>query len=186
MSDARRRSDPVCGMAVSPGDEADRVEHEGTDYLFCSTDCAENLRVDPPRHPTDPGASEDANASKRDGPKDAIYTCPMHPEVRQVGPGDCPKCGMALEPVDAITEQDDSELRDRTRRFWLRPSSRRRCSPTSWATCSSDTRSRCGSAPSQASGASSPSRRRWSSGAHRHSSSVVSARSEPCSRTCGP
>src|SRR5690606_38011641 len=55
----------------------------------------------------------------REGPKDAIYTCPMHPEVRQVGPGDCPKCGMALEPLDATAEQDDSELRDMTRRFWI-------------------------------------------------------------------
>jgi len=51
--------------------------------------------------------------------KDAIHTCPMHPEVRQIGPGDCPKCGMALEPVDAGAEHDDSELRDMTRRFWI-------------------------------------------------------------------
>jgi len=51
--------------------------------------------------------------------QDAIYTCPMHPEIRQVGPGTCPKCGMALEPVDAGAEQDDTELRDMTRRFWL-------------------------------------------------------------------
>jgi len=50
---------------------------------------------------------------------DAIYTCPMHPDIRQVGPGDCPKCGMALEPVDATAEHDDAELRDMSRRFWI-------------------------------------------------------------------
>jgi cation transport ATPase len=63
--------------------------------------------------------TRDHSKANRDGPKDAIYTCPMHPEVRQVGPGDCPKCGMALEPVDATAEQDDSELRDMMRRFWI-------------------------------------------------------------------
>jgi Cu+-exporting ATPase len=51
------------------------------------------------------------------GPLDAIYTCPMHPEVRQVGPGSCPSCGMALEPVDVQLAEDDSEFRDVKRRF---------------------------------------------------------------------
>ncbi len=126
------RTDPVCGMTVTPGDEADRIEHGGTEYLFCSTGCAEKFRASPARYlegQEEPPSGSDhsccdhhANRPKgveRTGPKDAMYTCPMHPEVRQVGPGDCPKCGMALEPVDATAEQDDSELRDMTRRFWI-------------------------------------------------------------------
>ncbi|MBZ0172943.1 MAG: copper-transporting ATPase, partial [Phycisphaerales bacterium] len=60
-----------------------------------------------------------ASTSRDDGPPDAIYTCPMHPEVRHVGPGICPNCGMALEPVDATAEQDDTEIRDISRRFWI-------------------------------------------------------------------
>jgi Cu+-exporting ATPase len=129
-TDARR--DPVCGMAVVPGDEAERLEHEGVEYLFCSTGCAEKFRADPAHYADDHERSADRadhsccghhvkkqEDAARSGPKDAIYTCPMHPEVRQVGPGDCPKCGMALEPVDATAEQDDTELRDMTRRFWI-------------------------------------------------------------------
>ncbi len=126
------RIDPVCGMTVAPGDEAARFEHDGTEYLFCSTSCAEKFRADPPRYleKQDEGAhhsdhsccdheAKADSAARREGPTDAIYTCPMHPEVRQVGPGDCPKCGMALEPIDATAEQDDTELRDMTRRFWV-------------------------------------------------------------------
>ena len=126
------RTDPVCGMTVIPGDEADRVEHAGSEYLFCSASCAGKFRADPECYLEGDGGdtsnsdhtccehrSNKQAAAKREGPKDAIYTCPMHPEVRQVGPGDCPKCGMALEPVDATAEQDDTELRDMTRRFWI-------------------------------------------------------------------
>lgn len=126
------RIDPVCGMTVKPGSEADRVEHDGAEYLFCSASCAEKFRADPALYleKQDEGAhhsdhsccdheAKSDSAARPDGPKDAIYTCPMHPEVRQVGPGDCPKCGMALEPIDATAEQDDSELRDMTRRFWI-------------------------------------------------------------------
>lgn len=132
MSEAAPHTDPVCGMAVAPGSEADRVEHDGTEYLLCSTSCAEKFRVDPTRylHEQDDGArhsnhscckhqAKAGSGARHEGPKGAIYTCPMHPEVRRVGPGDCPKCGMALEPADATMEQDDTELRDMTRRFWI-------------------------------------------------------------------
>ena len=112
-------TDPVCGMTVTPGDEAERIDHSGAEYLFCSTSCAEKFRADPLRYLTERGVSEGASESDRDGPEDAIYTCPMHPEVRRVGPGDCPKCGMALEPVEATAEHDDTELRDISRRFWI-------------------------------------------------------------------
>jgi len=126
------QTDPVCSMTVAPGDEAERIEHSGTDYLFCSTSCAEKFRADPARyvegqeqrssgsdHSCCDHHAKRPRGAEHTGPKDAIYTCPMHPEVRQVGPGDCPKCGMALEPVDATAEQDDTELRDMTRRFWI-------------------------------------------------------------------
>lgn len=132
MASTDTRRDPVCGMTVTPGDEADRIEHGGTQYLFCSTSCAEKFRADPARYAEgqeQPSSGSDHSCcdhhakrpkgAEHAGPKDAIYTCPMHPEVRQVGPGDCPKCGMALEPVDATAEQDDTELRDMTRRFWI-------------------------------------------------------------------
>ncbi|UYV11903.1 MAG: heavy metal translocating P-type ATPase [Phycisphaera sp.] len=104
--------DPVCGMEVTPDNAAARVEHNGQEHLFCSTGCADKFRADPDKY-------LGGQALKCEGAEDAIYTCPMHPEVRQVGPGDCPKCGMALEPVDATAEQDDTELRDTTRRFWI-------------------------------------------------------------------
>ena len=125
-------TDPVCGMTVTPGSEADRIEHEGVTHLFCSKQCAEKFRSAPQRYLSSGDPDADATdhsccshkqpghpSHANDGPADAIYTCPMHPEVRQVGPGDCPKCGMALEPLDATAEQDDTELRDMTRRFWV-------------------------------------------------------------------
>ncbi len=127
MSDlGTTRTDPVCGMTVQHGKEAQRIEQDGVEYLFCSNGCASKFRSNPAQftHAPKPSAigshsAHTAHPTKRDGPRDAIYTCPMHPEVRQVGPGDCPKCGMALEPVDATAEQDDTELQDMTRRFWI-------------------------------------------------------------------
>ncbi len=132
MTNESTATDPVCGMQVVPGKEADSVTHDGHEYLFCSTHCSAKFRDDPARfagHQSDDAeatetphscCSSHSGDGKADaGRPDAIYTCPMHPEVRQVGPGDCPKCGMALEPVDATAEQDDTELRDMTRRFWI-------------------------------------------------------------------
>lgn len=125
MSDAMHRSesaiDPVCGMRVSPESAADSINHDGMTYHFCSTSCAAKFRDNPSEYLRTSGSDKHsaAHAQKPSTHKDAIYTCPMHPEVRQIGPGDCPKCGMALEPLDATAEQDDSELRDVTRRFWV-------------------------------------------------------------------
>lgn len=124
--------DPVCGMTVTRESAADTIEHDGTEYMFCSAHCADKFRSDPgsfvpsnepggeaPSHSCCSHKHADHGAQRHNGPKDAIYTCPMHPEVRQVGPGDCPKCGMALEPLDPTAAQDDTELRDMTRRFWV-------------------------------------------------------------------
>jgi len=93
--------DPVCGMEVGP-ETAHRFHHAGTNYLFCSAGCLANFRESPDRYLSDGGEGK-AHPPGKSGeeriPRDAEYTCPMHPEVRQAGPGSCPKCGMALEPV---------------------------------------------------------------------------------------
>jgi Cu+-exporting ATPase len=87
--------DPVCGMTISPADAVGHVEHEGSTYYFCNESCLEQFRARPSAFLTDRPARAAAPADMA-----RQYTCPMDPEVRQIGPGACPKCGMALEPVD--------------------------------------------------------------------------------------
>ncbi len=110
---AETHVDPVCGMTVEPATAAGKHEHRGKTYYFCSEHCLHKFSADPEAvlHPK-PNAP---------APIDVEYTCPMHPEVVQIGPGSCPKCGMALEPkVFSLTvEEDTSELYDMTRRFWI-------------------------------------------------------------------
>ncbi len=110
--------DPVCGMKVAANPEKS-VEHEGQAFYFCSQGCVTKFRADPGRylHRTAANQTTAVKAPPADAPQDAIYTCPMHPEVRQIGPGTCPICGMALEPLLATAEEDTSELDDMTRRF---------------------------------------------------------------------
>jgi Cu+-exporting ATPase len=96
---ATRATDPVCGMKVDPASAAGTHEHKGVKYFFCSQNCLAQFSADPARYTT-AKASAEAIAPRRSG--EAIYTCPMDPEVRQEGPGSCPKCGMALEP-ESIT-----------------------------------------------------------------------------------
>ncbi len=107
-------TDPVCGMSITQESAAQSIEYNSQTYYFCSDKCAGKFKDDPEHYLT---PAEDRPAD--DAPKDVIYTCPMHPEIQQVGPGSCPKCGMNLEPMDAGAEQDDSELRDMTRRFLI-------------------------------------------------------------------
>lgn len=104
-------TDPVCGMKAAT-DPAKSVTHAGHTYYFCSQHCVTKFRANPEQY-------LDPQAIKPAARKDALYTCPMHPEIQQIGPGTCPKCGMALEPMDASVEEDTSELRDMTRRFWI-------------------------------------------------------------------
>jgi len=103
--------DPVCGMTVNPATAAGHVDYQGKTYHFCSQRCVHAFKADPQKFLGTKKAPEAAKPG-------AQYTCPMHPEIVQVGPGSCPKCGMALVPMDGA-EEDDSELRDLTRRLWV-------------------------------------------------------------------
>ena len=103
--------DPVCGMTVDPHTAKHRAEHAGRTYYFCRAGCREKFEADPERY-LGPRAEEPV-------PEGTVYTCPMHPEIRQVGPGSCPICGMALEPELVTAEAEPNpELIDMTRRFW--------------------------------------------------------------------
>ena len=105
--------DPVCGMTVDPHTAKHRHEHRGHTYYFCNPKCREKFIADPEKYLSPEKAKEDV-------PAGTIYTCPMHPEIRQVGPGSCPICGMALEPdVVSLDEAPNPELLDMTRRFWI-------------------------------------------------------------------
>jgi P-type Cu+ transporter len=114
--------DPVCGMTVEPETAAGSYTHAGTIYYFCSQHCLTKFKADPKKYLHASGA-ESCCVHSPVAPvavPGAKYTCPMHPEVVQDSPGTCPKCGMALEPmVPRAGEEDDSELRDMTRRFWI-------------------------------------------------------------------
>jgi Cu+-exporting ATPase len=115
-------TDPVCGMDVVPGQAAGgQAEHGGTTYWFCNPGCREKFVADPARYLTPAVVAPPAKPPSARGADTRTYTCPMHPEVRQVGPGSCPKCGMALEPLEvaAAEEGPNPELVDMTRRFWV-------------------------------------------------------------------
>ncbi|WP_314953796.1 heavy metal translocating P-type ATPase [Bradyrhizobium cosmicum] len=106
--------DPVCGMMVDPATSKHRFEHRGQTFHFCSAGCRTKFAADPEKYlATD-------KASEPEMPAGTIYTCPMHPQIRQVGPGSCPICGMALEPeVASLETGPNPELADMTLRFWI-------------------------------------------------------------------
>jgi P-type Cu+ transporter len=107
--------DPVCGMNVDPHKTAHRHEHRGRTSYFCSAGCRTKFAADPAKYLT----PADANATAP-VPEGTIYTCPMHPQIRQIGPGACPICGMALEPEVATADSGPNpDLVDMTRRFWV-------------------------------------------------------------------
>ncbi len=109
--------DPVCGMTVSPR-SPHVLEHEGKPVYFCSAGCKAKFAADPANY-TKPISSPVANPVAQEAVAGPVYTCPMHPEIRQDHPGSCPKCGMALEPEMPSLEDDESpELTDFRRRFW--------------------------------------------------------------------
>src|SRR5260221_249645 len=105
--------DPVCGMSVDVATAKHRHSYGGSVWHFCSRHCLDKFGAEPQRY-----AKVQGTATPRAGAAGGTtYTCPMHPEIRQQGPGNCPKCGMALEPVVASAEyQPNPELVDMTRR----------------------------------------------------------------------
>ena len=104
--------DPVCGMTVDPHTAKHQASHHGHPYYFCSAGCKTKFVADPAKY-----LGEREPEPVVEG---ATYTCPMHPEIRQMGPGACPICGMALEPEIATADSGPNpELADMTRRFWI-------------------------------------------------------------------
>jgi Cu+-exporting ATPase len=105
--------DPVCGMTVEPDSAAASYEYGGTTYYFCCEGCLDQFKADPE-------SFLDGSATEAGETEAAVYTCPMHPEVENDGPGACPICGMALEPLAATgNEAANPELDDMSRRFWF-------------------------------------------------------------------
>jgi Cu+-exporting ATPase len=128
LASAPREKDPVCGMLVVPEKAAGQVEHAGKTYYFCSKSCAEKFSNEPEKFltvPETPGTEHSHAHHGHAAPvppnaKTARYTCPMHPEIVQIGPGSCPKCGMALEPMDVFAEVEaDPEYESMRLRFWI-------------------------------------------------------------------
>jgi P-type Cu+ transporter len=143
LSGPPKVKDPVCGMSVDPAKAAGKVEHKGKTYYFCSKRCAERFAQEPDKFLALPGTAGMEHAHGHTGAsapaehghmhhapattattssnaQGARYTCPMHPEVVQIGPGTCPKCGMALEPMDVFAEVEaDPEYDSMRRRFWV-------------------------------------------------------------------
>ena len=105
--------DPVCGMSVTEGSEHHHI-HESVDYYFCSSACRQKFTEQPEKYLN---PAEEHFSGKHS--ESAIYTCPMHPEVEQQEPGSCPKCGMALEAKSITEEEDNTELIEMKRRFWI-------------------------------------------------------------------
>src|SRR3954470_15293011 len=115
MSAEITAKDPVCGMSVTVEGAKHTGAHQGRTYYFCCNGCRTKFEADPQKY-----LAPKSEAPKPGAGQDAIYTCPMHPEIRQVGPGPCPICGMALEPLEITAETGPNhELVDMTRRFWI-------------------------------------------------------------------
>jgi P-type Cu+ transporter len=107
-------SDPVCGMSVDVHAAKHKASYHGRSYYFCCAGCKTKFEADPERY-----LNKEARAAEP-APEGAIYTCPMHPEIRQEGPGSCPICGMALEPeLPSLSDAPNPELADMSRRFWI-------------------------------------------------------------------
>ncbi len=107
--------DPVCGMTIEEEESVGTVDHDGVRYYFCALSCLDRFKENPSEllNPREPAAPDLAAAG-------AEYTCPMHPEIVQIGPGPCPLCGMALEPrVISLDDGPNPELADMQRRFWI-------------------------------------------------------------------
>jgi Cu+-exporting ATPase len=118
--------DVVCGMNVDPAKAKAKLEREGKSYYFCSSGCAQKFESDAQKYLMPDGAKAGTKnpgvmpAAKTADEKNVRYTCPMHPEIVRIGPGTCPICGMALEPMDFATEQQaDPEYDSMRKRLWI-------------------------------------------------------------------
>ena len=124
--------DPICGMTVEPPEAAAKIDHDGRSYYFCSAGCARRFAKEPEQFLATPGTAGMAAPRAPHGPvrtttlapgtpsKGVRYTCPMHPQIVQIGPGSCPICGMALEPMDPLAEVEaDPECDSMRKRFWI-------------------------------------------------------------------
>ncbi len=117
-ANAAALKDPVCGMTVTE-QSPHRLDHDGRPFYFCSAKCQAKFAADPARFVQAGYAGQPAAAGALDAAAGTIYTCPMHPEIRQDRPGHCPKCGMTLEPMlPELEATDNPELVDFQRRFW--------------------------------------------------------------------
>ncbi len=117
--------DPVCGMTVK-NDSPHTATYDGTQYVFCSAGCRTKFVADPAKYAKGGqggthghGAHAPRQQPDADVPAGTIYTCPMHPQIRQIGPGTCPICGMALEPETPSEHEDDSEINAVRTKFWV-------------------------------------------------------------------
>jgi P-type Cu+ transporter len=115
LASAQKALDPVCGMMVDPSTTPHHAEHAGKTYHFCSANCRQKFATEPAKY------LEQATAiPKPHAAADVFYTCPMHPQIHHKGPGNCPICGMTLEPEKPSAEAaPNAELADMTRRFWI-------------------------------------------------------------------
>ncbi len=114
IADEYTEFDPVCGMKVDPVTGKPHFEHKNKNYHFCSQGCHDKFAADPEFYLTGRHKQK-----KQRAPVGTLYTCPMHPEIVEDHPGDCPLCGMALEPMGVPTDEPNPELLDFTRRFWI-------------------------------------------------------------------
>ena len=115
MTSEEFATDPVCGMKVKVEAARHTAQHAGHTHYFCRPTCLDKFTAEPARYLTPAEAATQPSATPG-----TIFTCPMHPEIRQIGPGSCPICGMALEPAEASLEHGpNAELADMTRRLWI-------------------------------------------------------------------
>ena len=116
--------DPVCGMKVDSRTASYHYDLQGSPYHFCSERCLERFKADPDHylnpHRQEPAIQHAPPGAPSEAAERMIWTCPMHPQIRRSGPGNCPICGMALEPLEPSAEEEaNPELIDMTRRFWV-------------------------------------------------------------------
>ena len=123
-ADSGKVKDPVCGMTVDPASTDHHLNLGDATYHFCSAKCLDKFKADPDRYlnapQSDPAVPPPALGALPEAAQGTVWTCPMHPEIRRPGPGSCPICGMALEPLEPTLEEGaNPELIDMTRRFWV-------------------------------------------------------------------